>query len=74
MIELSSTTAFTIYLSLTLGVVFGIWIYHHFTSRRKKISILQQELQICEYCHCAYLATTGVEITQCPQCQSFNKS
>jgi len=73
MIELSSTSAFTLYLGITLGLILGIWVYHHLSSRRTKISILDQELLVCEYCQCAYLSNRGLAVTQCPQCHSYNK-
>lgn len=73
MIELSSTAAFTLYLGLTLGFILSIWVIHHLRGKRKKISLLDQELFVCEYCNCAYLATRGLEVTQCPQCNCYNK-
>ena len=72
-VELSPNTAFMLYLGLTLGVLLGIWTYHHYTSRREKISIIEQELVVCEYCHGAYLSDVGKEISRCPHCQSYNK-
>jgi len=73
MIELSSTAAFTLYLSLTLGGVLGVWIYNHFRSRRNKIRTVHQKLTTCEYCHFAFLSNPDVAIVRCPQCQSYLK-
>jgi hypothetical protein len=28
---------------------------------------------VCEYCHFCYLDSHNREVTQCPQCHSFNK-
>lgn len=72
MIEISPNTAMMLYLGLTLGVLLGVWLAHHFFSKKEKISIIEQELLICEYCHCAYLEDLGKKITQCPQCHSYN--
>lgn len=74
MIELSSTSAFTLYLGITLALILGIWIYHHVTGSKKKLSLIEKELLVCEYCQCVYLAGKYLKVTQCPQCQSFNKS
>lgn len=74
MIELSANTACMVYLCLTIGIVLGIWGYHHYTSRRRKIVLVERELLVCEYCSYAYLEDLGKAVTQCPQCQSYNKS
>ncbi len=73
MIEVSLTTAIMLYLTLTLVVLLGLWSYQHYTSRFKKIIISDQELFVCEYCLFAYVADGTKPVTQCPQCQSFNK-
>lgn len=74
MIELSANTAVMLYLGLTLGILLGIWGYHHYRSRSKKIFTEEQELLVCEYCHFAYLEDITKSVNQCPQCQSFNKA
>lgn len=73
MITLSSTTAAMLYLGLTLAVLLGFWIYQHWQTRKCKIVTAEQALQVCEYCHFAYLDSIGKKISQCPQCQCFNK-
>jgi len=73
MIELYPTTALMLYLCVTLAVLFGIWGYQHYTGRNKKVITSEKKLQVCEYCHFAYLADIGKNVSQCPQCQSFNK-
>lgn len=74
MIELSPTTGFMLYLCATLVFLLSLWGYHHYLSRKKKILTAKQELLVCEYCQFAYLAESGLKVTQCPQCHSFNKS
>lgn len=73
MIDVSSETAFTLYLGITLGMVLGIWIYHHFRSRKRKIRTVHQKLTTCEYCHFAFLTNPDRPIAKCPQCQSYLK-
>lgn len=73
MIELSANTAVMLYLCLTLAILLGLWLKHHYYSRRKKIVTIEQELRVCEYCHFVYLDDDFKEVTQCPQCRLFNK-
>lgn len=73
MIELSPTTAIMVYLCMTLATLLGIWGYHHYRSRKKKVVLNEQDLYVCEYCHYAYLDHIAKPVTQCPQCGSFNK-
>ncbi|MDP1834539.1 MAG: hypothetical protein Q8K75_01290 [Chlamydiales bacterium] len=73
MIELSPDTAFLLYLGCTLVVLLGTWTYHVFRAGRRKLIIQEHQLQTCEYCAFAYLATRGVQISRCPQCKSLNK-
>lgn len=74
MIGLSSTTALMLYLCLTLGILLAVWISHFYRFRNKKVVIAEQDLLVCEYCHCAYLAKKAKTVTQCPQCHSYNKN
>jgi hypothetical protein len=73
MIELTTTTAAMLYLSLTLSVLFGLWGYNHYQNRKQKIITLSQELLVCEFCHGVYMADVSKNVTQCPDCQCFNK-
>ncbi len=74
MIEISSTTAFMIYLSMTLGPLLGLWFAQHYFKRHKKINIDDQKLYICEYCQFGYLDNREQKITRCPQCLSYNQT
>jgi ribosomal protein L37AE/L43A len=74
MIGLSVTSAAMLYLCLTLAVLFGVWFYQHYRAKAKKITLAEEILHICEYCHFAYLARGSKKITKCPQCSSYNKS
>ncbi len=73
MIEVSANTAMMLYLSLTLAVILGIWIQQHYASKKRQLSIQENTLFICEYCHFAYLASKHKKINKCPQCHSFNQ-
>lgn len=74
MITVSTTTAMMLYLCLTLVVLLGLWTYQHYRLRTKKIEITEQELFVCEYCLFVYLEEKTKNVTQCPQCQSYNKN
>lgn len=73
MIELTSATAIMLYLCLTLMALMGIWLDHHYRSRRKKVIISEHTLFVCEYCSFAYLSDIGSKVTLCPQCHCYNK-
>lgn len=73
MISVDITTALLLYLGCFLCLYLGTWIVSHFKQRRKKALPSQHALAICEYCTFAYLAIADKEVSQCPQCHSFNK-
>jgi hypothetical protein len=74
MIEVSEVTAFMLYLCLTLGSLLGFWAFQHYSKRNKKISLDEEQLFVCEYCHFCYLEDFTQSVTRCPQCQSYNKN
>ena len=73
MIELSPNTAFLIYLGLTLTTILALWIVSHYRTYKRQFLPLEQELNICEFCHYAYLDRGDKKITKCPCCDSFNR-
>ena len=42
MIELTFNTLFLLYLSLTLAIVLGIWIYSHYRTRQRTFFLLRR--------------------------------
>lgn len=72
MIVLAPTTAIMLYLMTTLLMILGIWSWRHYKTRRQKVITIEKELVKCEYCHFAYLDEKAKEVSQCPQCHSFN--
>lgn len=73
MIELTFNTLFIWYLSVTLTMVLGIWIYSHYRLCRRKFFTIEKALFICEYCHFAYVEEQAKQLNRCPQCGLFNK-
>lgn len=74
MIEVTPTTAFVLYLAVTLATLSGFWIYQHVHFRRKVITSAAEHLYLCEYCQSAYIQDASQPVTQCPHCQSYNKN
>jgi ribosomal protein L37AE/L43A len=74
MIEVSPATGVMLYLGLTLFLIFGLWGFNHYRTRKHHLKLEAQQLLVCEYCHFAYLEGLELQVTQCPQCHSFNKS
>lgn len=74
MIHLSAAAAIMLYLGVTLFAVLGMWVYFHLKSKKRKILSSREELYLCEYCHCIYLADPLIPNNQCPECQSYNKN
>jgi uncharacterized paraquat-inducible protein A len=73
MIHLTASAAFMIYLSATLAVVLGVWLYQHLNPPRMPIVNGERELKLCEYCQHVYLDGEAAGVSQCPQCASYNR-
>lgn len=74
MIELSASTAFMLYLGITLLVLLALWLYEHLQPRGHHILESTKPLLLtCEFCHHVYLEDPTKLVTQCPQCKSYNK-
>lgn len=73
MIELTPNGAVMLYLSLTVSLILGFWVYHHIRGRNKSILPEEKKLYVCEYCNFLYLDEREKGLTQCPQCHSYNK-
>lgn len=73
MIVLTYSTAFMLYLSLSLIVVFGFWCFNHYQTKKKVIISNEQGLYLCEYCHHTYLEDTLRKVNTCPQCGLLNR-
>lgn len=72
-IELSPSSAIMLYLFLALGTLLGGWLFQHFINRKKKVNVSSERLIVCEFCHFVYLDRIERQVTQCPQCQCYNK-
>lgn len=73
MIEITWATAFLLYLTFLLCILFTLWIFSHLAHKRKKLTLSRQEIIICEYCHNTYIADRDRDLSRCPACNSLNK-
>lgn len=73
MIELTFNTLFILYLSLTLSVILGFWLYSHYRMRKRSFFPSEKSLCVCEFCHFAYVEESAKQLNRCPQCGLFNK-
>lgn len=74
MIEIAASTAFMIYLGITMLALFTVWTVHHWKTRNKTIAPSRVTLRMCEYCQQVYVEDAARPVTQCPSCKSFNKN
>lgn len=72
MINVDKVTALLFYLFFFLFLYLGTWIARHFNERKKGGVAPPYRLVACEYCAYNYLADEGKNITNCPQCNSYN--
>lgn len=74
MIEIELSTAFFLFTTLPLLVVFGIWIFLGFKRPSHKTDPVDKELiWSCSICMHVYVDSKNPEISPCPQCGSLNK-
>ena len=74
MIELTWNTALLLYLFFALGGLFSLWLFTHFTHKKKKIILATDNIIICEYCHNTFSSKRGDTLSRCPACHSLNRN
>jgi ribosomal protein L37AE/L43A len=73
MIKVDITTAIFLYLMSALGVVFILWIFYEKKAVLPKFVREEADVWECSICTYTYVDSTHHEISQCPQCKSYNK-
>lgn len=73
MIKIDVSTAVFLYVMSSLLVIFVLWIF--FEKRSVLPQFVREEADVweCSICAYTYVDSTHHEISQCPQCKSYNK-
>ena len=72
MIEISLNTAVLFYgfvIAIGLG---SSWLFTEFAAARTYTALSEQDLWKCHFCTFSYLDRSGLRVSRCPRCQSFN--
>ncbi len=73
MIRLDISTAVFFYIMSALLVVFFLWIFFEKKASFPKFVREKADVWECSICAYTYVDSTHHEISQCPQCKSYNK-
>jgi hypothetical protein len=73
LIRVDVTTAIFLYLMSSLCVVFFLWIFFERKAILPKYVREEADVWECAICTYIYVDSTHHEISQCPQCKSYNK-
>ena len=73
MIRIDISTAVFLYVMSSLLAIFVIWIFFEKTTALPKFVRQEADVWECSICAYAYVDSTHHEISQCPQCKSYNK-
>ena len=73
MIRVDISTAIFLYIMSSLFVIFALWVF--FEGKTVVPKFLREEADVweCSICFYTYVDSTHHEISQCPQCKSYNK-
>jgi hypothetical protein len=72
-IRVDVALAVVLYLLSALGVVFFMWIFFEKKVVLPKFVREEADVWECSICTYIYVDSTHHEISQCPQCKSYNK-
>ena len=73
MFRLDVSTAVFFYVMSSLVVIFLLWIFFEKKSILPKYVREEADVWECGICAHIYVDSTHQEISQCPQCKSYNK-
>ena len=73
MLKLDVSTAVFLYVMSSLAVVFFLWIFFEKHTALPKFVREEADVWECAICAYTYVDSTHHEISQCPQCKSYNK-
>ncbi|MBI1883416.1 MAG: hypothetical protein HYS08_04325 [Chlamydiae bacterium] len=72
MFEVDLSTAFLIYLILSLSGLFFAWIYYEYRKKARNFSPIEKVIYRCKICAHSYIVERDETLSKCPQCGSFN--
>lgn len=72
MIEISLGTAVLFYGLVIAAGIAATWLFTEFSAARAYTALEQQDLWRCDFCTFTYLDRSGLNVSRCPRCQSFN--
>ena len=73
MFRMDVSTAVFLYVMSSLAVVFFLWIFFEKKAVLPKFVREEADVWECAICAHTYVNSTHHEISQCPQCKSYNK-
>ena len=73
MIPVDISTAIFFYVMSSLTAVFFFWIFFEKKTAYPKFVREEADVWECKICTYIYVDSTHQEISQCPQCKSYNK-
>lgn len=73
MIPVDISTAIVLYVMASLFILFFLWIFLEKKSALPKFVRPEADVWECRICAYTYVDSTHQEISQCPQCRSYNK-
>lgn len=73
MIRVSVSSAIFLYVTAALAVIFFLWFFFERKAILPKFIREEADVWECSICAHTYVDSTHHEISQCPQCKSYNK-
>ncbi len=73
MIRVDVSMAVFLYVMTSLLVIFLLWIFFERQAVLPKFVKEEADVWECAICAYTYVDSTNHEISQCPQCKSYNK-
>ncbi len=73
MIRIDVSLAVVLYVMSSLSVIFVLWVFFEKKAVLPKFVREEADVWECTICAYTYVDSTHQEISQCPQCKSYNK-
>ena len=72
MISVDVTTAFFIYLGISLSGVLVSWVLFEYRKKIWRFNPLEKIIFRCKICTHSYMIEKGIPYSRCPQCKCMN--